>query len=32
MLAAAEEVVRFGERLEPDWFKESSKVLIPFSR
>ena len=28
-LAAAEEVVGYGGRVQPDWFQESSGILIP---
>ena len=29
LLSAAEEVVGYGGRVQPDWFMESSEILIP---
>jgi len=32
LLAAAEEVVRYGGREQPDWFRDSFEVLMPINR
>jgi len=29
LLSAAEEVVGYGGRVQPDWFLKSSEVLVP---